>query len=248
MIIRKSKQELEYMREAGRIVALTLQELQKAIEPGISTAELDRIADHLIRGMGAEPSFKGYDGFPGSICTSVSEQIVHGIPGPRKLVNGDLISIDIGAYYNGYHSDSAWTYPVGQITDEAKRLLKVTEEALYLGIEEITPDRRLSNISHAIQKHVEGEGFSVIREFVGHGVGRELHEDPDVPNYGPKNVGPRLKPGMVIAIEPMVNAGKRQIRILEDDWTVITADGKPSAHFEHTVAVTEDGYEILTKP
>jgi methionyl aminopeptidase len=236
------------MREAGRIVALTLQELQKAIKPGISTAELDAIADQFIREMGAKPSFKGYEGFPGSICTSVSEEVVHGIPGSRKLKDGDLVSIDIGAYYNGYHSDSAWTYPVGQIYDEAKRLLKVTEQALYLGIEQIKPDRRLSNISHAIQKHVEGEGFSVIREFVGHGVGRELHEDPDVPNYGPPNVGIRLKPGMVIAIEPMVNAGKRHIRILEDDWTVITADGKPSAHFEHTVAVTEDGYEILTRP
>jgi methionyl aminopeptidase len=248
LIIRKGKLELQYMREAGRIVALTLQELQKAIKPGISTAELDAIADQFIREMGAKPSFKGYEGFPGSICTSVSEEVVHGIPGSRKLKDGDLVSIDIGAYYNGYHSDSAWTYPVGQIYDEAKRLLKVTEQALYLGIEQIKPDRRLSNISHAIQKHVEGEGFSVIREFVGHGVGRELHEDPDVPNYGPPNVGIRLKPGMVIAIEPMVNAGKRHIRILEDDWTVITADGKPSAHFEHTVAVTEDGYEILTRP
>jgi len=248
LIIRKSQQEIQYMREAGRIVALTLQEIQKVIEPGITTAELDHIAERFISGMGAKPSFKGYDGFPGSICTSVSEEIVHGIPGSRKLQNGDLISIDIGAYYNGYHGDSAWTYPVGQVTDEAKRLLKVTEDALYLGIEEVKPDERLSNISHAIQKHVESAGFSVIREFVGHGVGRELHEDPDVPNYGPRNVGPRLKPGMVIAIEPMVNAGRRHIRILEDEWTVITADGKPSAHFEHTVAVTEDGYEILTRP
>ncbi|MGV3486997.1 MAG: type I methionyl aminopeptidase [Tuberibacillus sp.] len=248
MIIRKGKQEIEYMREAGRIVALALEEIQKVIEPGITTAELDHIADRFIRDMGAVPSFKGYEGFPGSICTSVSEEIVHGIPGSRKLKNGDLISIDIGACYNGYHSDSAWTYPVGQVTNEAKRLLKITEDALYLGIEEVRPDARLGNISHAVQTHVESAGFSVIREFVGHGVGRDLHEDPDVPNYGPKNVGPRLKPGMVIAIEPMVNMGRRHIRILEDDWTVITADGKPSAHFEHTVAVTEKGYEILTRP
>jgi methionyl aminopeptidase len=248
LIIRKTEREVEAIREAGRIVARTLHEIEKMIEPGITTLELDHMADRLIRGKGAIPSFKGYEGFPASICTSVSEEIVHGIPGPRKLKNGDLISIDIGACYQGYHSDSAWTFPVGQVTDEAKRLIQVTKDALYLGIEEIKPDARLSNVSHAIQKHVESAGFSVIREFVGHGVGKDLHEPPDIPNYGPRNVGPRLKPGMVLAIEPMVNMGRRQIRVLDDEWTVVTADGKPSAHFEHTVLVTDNGYEILTRP
>ena len=248
MIIRKTQRELEAMREAGRIVALTLRELQKVIEPGVTTAELDSMAERLIRSMGAVPSFKGYDGFTASICTSVSEEVVHGIPGKRVLKKGDVISIDIGAQYNGYHADSAWTYPVGQISDEAKRLLAVTEKALYVGLEQIRPDARLSNISHAIQTCVESAGFSVIREMVGHGIGRHLHEDPDVPNYGPPGKGPRLKPGMVLAVEPMTTAGSRHIVLLDDGWTVCTADGKLSAHFEHTVAVTEDGYEILTKP
>jgi methionyl aminopeptidase len=247
MIICKTQRELEIMREAGRIVALTHQELQKYIKPGITTKELDAIAEKYILGCDAIPSFKGYNGFRGSICASVNEELVHGIPGDRVLREGDIISIDIGAKYNGYHGDSAWTYAVGAISDETQRLLDVTEESLYIGLKEAKPGERLSNISHAIQTYVEEHDFSVVREYVGHGVGQELHEDPQIPHYGPPNKGPRLKPGMVLAIEPMVNAGTRYVRTLADDWTVVTVDGKVCAHFEHTVAITENGYEILTK-
>jgi methionyl aminopeptidase len=247
MIICKTQRELEIMREAGRIVALTHQELQKYIKPGITTKELDAIAEKYILGCDAIPSFKGYNGFRGSICASVNEELVHGIPGDRVLREGDIISIDIGAKYNGYHGDSAWTYPVGEISDETQRLLDVTEESLYKGLKEAKPGDRLSNISHAIQTYVEERNFSVVREYVGHGVGQDLHEDPQIPHYGPPNKGPRLKPGMVLAIEPMVNAGTRYVKTLADDWTVVTVDGKVCAHFEHTVAITETGYEILTK-
>jgi methionyl aminopeptidase len=247
MIICKTQRELEIMREAGRIVALTHQELQKYIKPGISTKELDAIAEKYILGCDAIPSFKGYNGFRGSICASVNEELVHGIPGDRVLREGDIISIDIGAKHNGYHGDSAWTYAVGAISDETQRLLDVTEESLYIGLKEAKPGERLSNISHAIQTYVEEHDFSVVREYVGHGVGQELHEDPQIPHYGPPNKGPRLKPGMVLAIEPMVNAGTRYVKTLADDWTVVTVDGKVCAHFEHTVAITENGYEILTK-
>jgi methionyl aminopeptidase len=247
MIICKTQRELDIMREAGRIVALTHQELQKYVKPGITTKELDAIAEKYILGCDAIPSFKGYNGFRGSICASVNEELVHGIPGNRLLREGDIISIDIGAKYNGYHGDSAWTYPVGEISEEAKALLKVTEESLYRGLKEAKPGDRLSNISHAIQTYVEEHNFSVVREYVGHGVGQQLHEDPQIPHYGPPNKGPRLKPGMVLAIEPMVNAGTRYVKTLADDWTVVTVDGKICAHFEHTVAITETGYEILTK-
>jgi methionyl aminopeptidase len=247
MIICKTQRELEIMREAGRIVALTHQELQKYIKPGITTKELDAIAEKYILGCDAIPSFKGYNGFRGSICASVNEELVHGIPGDRVLREGDIISIDIGAKHNGYHGDSAWTYAVGAISDETQRLLDVTEESLYIGLKEAKPGERLSNISHAIQTYVEEHDFSVVREYVGHGVGQELHEDPQIPHYGPPNKGPRLKPGMVLAIEPMVNAGTRYVKTLADDWTVVTVDGKMCAHFEHTVAITENGYEILTK-
>lgn len=247
MIICKTPRELEIMREAGKIVALTHKELKQHIQPGITTKELDTIAERLIRRYDASPSFKGYHGFTGSICASVNEELVHGIPGDRKLKDGDIISIDIGAYYNGYHGDSAWTYPVGTISEESKRLLEVTEESLYKGLDEAKPDVRLSNISHAIQTLVEDHGFSVVREYVGHGIGQDLHEDPQIPHYGPPNKGPRLKPGMVLAIEPMVNAGTRYVKTLADNWTVITVDGKFCAHFEHTIAITETGYEILTK-
>jgi len=247
MIVCKTQRELEIMREAGRIVALTHQELQKFIQPGITTKELDSIAEKFIRGYDAIPSFKGYNGFRGSICASVNEELVHGIPGERVLREGDIISIDIGAKYNGYHGDSAWTYAVGNISDETRRLLEVTEESLYIGLKEAKPGDRLSNISHAIQTYVEEHQFSVVREYVGHGVGQELHEDPQIPHYGPPNKGPRLKPGMVLAIEPMVNAGTRYVKTLADNWTVVTVDGKMCAHFEHTIAITETGYEILTK-
>ena len=201
----------------------------------------------LSRSCGATPSFKGYGGFPGSICTSVNEVLVHGIPGNRVLKEGDIISIDIGAKYNGYHGDSAWTYPVGKIDEETRRLLEVTEKSLYIGLEKAKPGERLSNISHAIQVFVESNGFSVVREYVGHGIGKQLHEDPPVPNYGPPDKGPILKPGMVLCIEPMVNAGSRYVKTLADNWTVVTVDGKNCAHYEHTIAITEEGCEILTK-
>ncbi|RWZ52102.1 type I methionyl aminopeptidase [Halobacillus fulvus] len=247
MIITKTPRELDIMREAGRIVALTHQELQKNIRPGITTGELDKIADEFIRSMDAIPSFKGYNGFRGSICASVNEELVHGIPGDRVLNEGDIISIDIGAKYEGYHGDSAWTYPVGTVDEETMELLRVTETSLFKGLDEAKPGERLSNISHAIQSYVESEGFSIVREYVGHGVGQELHEDPQIPHYGPPNKGPRLKPGMVLAVEPMVNAGSRYVKTLSDRWTVVTKDGKMCAHFEHTIAITEEGYEILTK-
>lgn len=247
MIICKTPREIDIMRQAGKIVALTHQELKKHIVPGITTKELDTIAESFIRKHDAIPSFKGYNGFRGSICASVNEELVHGIPGSRVLKDGDIISIDIGAKYQGYHGDSAWTYAVGVIDEETQRLLDVTEESLYRGLEEAKPSARLSNISHAIQTYVEANNFSIVREYVGHGVGQDLHEDPQIPHYGPPNKGPRLKPGMVLAVEPMVNAGSRYVRTLKDNWTVVTQDGKMCAHFEHTIAITESGYEILTK-
>ncbi|MBS4193340.1 type I methionyl aminopeptidase [Bacillus sp. FJAT-49705] len=247
MIICKTPREIEIMREAGKIVALTHQELKKHIAPGITTLELDSIAEKFIKKHDATPSFKGYNGFRGSICASVNNELVHGIPSNRVLKNGDIISVDIGAKYNGYHGDSAWTYPVGTIDKETQTLLDVTEESLYKGLTEAKPGERLSNISHAIQTYAESYGFSIVREYVGHGIGQDLHEDPQIPHYGPPNKGPRLKPGMVLAVEPMVNAGSRYVKTLEDNWTVVTVDGKMCAHFEHTIAITETGYEILTK-
>jgi methionyl aminopeptidase len=247
MIICKSDTELDLMREAGRIVAETHRLLQKAVQPGVTTAELDKIAEAYIRSQGAVPSFKGYNGFSGSICASVNEELVHGIPGQRILNEGDIISIDIGAQYQGYHGDSAWTYPVGNISEAAQKLLDVTEASLYQGLAEAKPDVRLYTISHAIQKCIEDEGFSVVREYVGHGIGADLHEEPQIPNFGVPDRGPRLKPGMVLAIEPMVVAGERYVKTLQDNWTVVTVDGTLCAHFEHTIAITADGYEILTK-
>ncbi|GGG07223.1 type I methionyl aminopeptidase [Paenibacillus abyssi] len=247
MIICKSEVELGFMREAGRIVADTHRLLAQAITPGITTRELDRIAENYIRSQGAVPSFKGYNEFPASICASVNNELVHGIPGARKLNDGDIISIDIGAQFQGYHGDSAWTYGVGQISEEAARLLRVTEESLYAGLEQVKPDTRLFTVSHAIQKVVEDAGMSIVREYVGHGIGADLHEEPQIPNYGIPGRGPRLKPGMVLAIEPMVVIGERYVRTLEDNWTVVTEDNTWCAHFEHTVAVTADGYEILTR-
>ncbi|ATO49587.1 type I methionyl aminopeptidase [Brevibacillus laterosporus] len=248
MINIKSKAELEIMREAGRIVALTHQQLANFIKPGVTTKELDELAETFIRSHNAIPSFKGYGGFTGSICASVNEELVHGIPGKRTLQEGDIISIDIGAKFQGYHGDSAWTYAVGNISLDDQRLMQVTEESLYKGLAKAIPDGRLSDISHEIQLHAEAAGYSIVREYVGHGIGQSLHEDPQIPNYGSPNRGPRLKPGMVLAIEPMVNAGERYVRTLEDNWTVVTVDGKKCAHYEHTIAITEDGYEILTRP
>lgn len=246
MIILKSAKELERMRQAGKIVYLTHQELKKVIYPGITTKELDRVAESVIKKYGATPSFKGYNGFSGSICTSVNEELVHGIPGKRKLAEGDIISIDIGACYEGYHGDSAWTYPVGKVSPEAERLLEVTEASLYRGLEQAKPGARIGDIAHAVQTVAEEAGFSIVREYVGHGVGQSLHEPPSVPNYGTAGKGLRLKQGMTLAIEPMVNAGKRFVRTLDDGWTVVTTDGSLCAHFEHTVAITDEGHEILT--
>lgn len=247
MIITKTPREIDLMREAGRIVALTHRMLQKYIEPKITTKELDALAEKFILSHDAKPSFKGYHGFPASICTSVNEQLVHGIPGERPLQDGDIISIDIGVQYRGYHGDSAWTYAVGSLTPETEQLLSVTEQSLYCGLEKAQPGARLSDISHAIQSYVEPRGFSIVREYVGHGVGQQLHEDPQVPHFGPPGKGPRLRPGMVLAIEPMVNAGSRYVKTLGDRWTVVTVDGRMCAHFEHTIAICESGYEILTK-
>jgi methionyl aminopeptidase len=247
MIVIKSEHELNLMREAGRIVAEAHRLMKQAVVPGVTTAELDRICDTFIRSQGAFPSFKGYNGFPASICASTNEELVHGFPGPRKLIEGDIISIDIGAQYQGFHGDSAWTYGVGYISDEAQRLLDVTEASLYAGLELVRPDVRLYTVSHGIQRVIEGAGFSVVREYVGHGVGTDLHEEPQIPNYGVPDRGPRLKPGMTLAIEPMVIVGERYVKTLSDNWTVVTVDGSLCAHFEHTIAVTEDGYEILTR-
>jgi methionyl aminopeptidase len=247
MIICKSEVELNLMREAGRIVAETHRILAEAIRPNVTTKELDQIAEDYIRSQGANPSFKGYNSFPGSICASVNEQLVHGIPGPKRLAEGDIISIDIGAHYQGYHGDSAWTYPVGMVSETARKLLEITERSLYLGIAEAKPEARLYTLSHAIQTCIEESGFSIVREYVGHGIGADLHEPPQIPNYGVPNKGPRLKPGMVLAIEPMVIVGGQHVKTLEDNWTVVTVDGTLCAHFEHTVAITADGYEILTK-
>lgn len=247
MIMIKSQRELRYMRDAGRVVAGVLGELSRAIKPGVTTAELDRLAEDFILARGARPAFKGLYGFPASICTSVNEQVVHGIPGLRKLESGDIISIDVGAEINGYFGDGAATFPVGKVSPEAKKLLAVTEEALYEGIRFARQGNRLSDISHAVQSYVEKHGFSVVREYVGHGIGRSMHEEPQVPNFGKPGRGPRLKAGMTLAIEPMVNAGTHEVRTLGDNWTVVTGDSKLSAHFEHTVAITDGEPEILTR-
>ncbi|WP_258358889.1 type I methionyl aminopeptidase [Moorella sulfitireducens (nom. illeg.)] len=246
MIVLKSRGEIALMREAGRIVAQVLAKLKDHIVPGVTTAELDRIAEDYIREKGAVPAFKGYQGFPASICASVNEEVVHGIPGLKQLAEGDIISIDIGAVKNGYVGDAAATFPVGAIDAEKRHLLAVTEAALYEGIKQAIAGNRLTDISHAIQTHVEKNGLSVVRDYVGHGIGRAMHEDPQVPNFGPPGYGPRLRAGMVLAIEPMVNAGTHEVYTLANGWTVVTRDKKPSAHFEHTVAVTDNGPEILT--
>jgi len=246
MITLKSPNEIERMRQAGKIVYLTHQELKRYIHPGITTKELDRIADRFIRKHDAIPSFKGYNGFSGSVCISINEELVHGIPGPRKLKDRDIVSIDIGACYDGYHGDSAWTYSVGEISPEADKLLKVTEDSLVQGLAQVKPGIRMGDMASVIQQVAEEAGFSVVREYAGHGIGRDLHEDPMVPNYGTVGKGIRLKSGMVIAVEPMINAGSRYVRTLEDDWTVVTTDGSLCAHFEHTIVITDEGYEILT--
>lgn len=230
------------------MVAQTLEALKGLISPGVTTEELDRFAEEFIRERGGIPAFKGYRGYPKTLCVSVNEEVVHGIPDKRRLKEGDIVSLDLGVVIDGYYGDAAITVAVGEVSEVAKRLIKVTEEALYKGIEQARPGNRLTDISHVIQRHVEEAGFSVVREFVGHGIGRQLHEEPQVPNFGPPNRGPLLEVGMVLAIEPMVNAGTWQVRISKNGWTVVTADGSLSAHFEHTVAITSNGPEILTLP
>ncbi len=247
MIILKSQRELNYLRDAGRIVAETLNEIKKAAKPDVTTLELDRIAEQYIKSKGATPAFKGYHGFPGNICASVNEEVVHGIPGLKRLKNGDNVSIDIGAFINGYCGDAAITVAIGEVDAEVEKLIEVTEQSLYKGIEQAMAGNRLGDISHSIQAYAEGHGYGVVRDFVGHGIGRNMHEDPQVPNYGIPGRGPRLKAGMTLAIEPMINAGTHEVKTLSDNWTVVTADGKRSAHFEHTIAITADGPEILTK-
>lgn len=247
MISIKSKREIELMRIAGNIVGDTHKYLQQYIKPGITTKKLDELAYKYIISRDAYPSFKGYDGYPGSICTSVNEEVVHGIPGDYRLKEGDIISIDIGACYKGYHGDSAWTYPVGNVTKEKELLLSHTEESLFAGLSVIKEGARIGDVGYAVSEIAKKYNLGVVKELVGHGVGSNLHELPDVPNYGKKGTGPILKEGMVIAVEPMLNLGTPNIYLLDDDWTIITADDRPSAHFEHTVLVTKDGYEILTK-
>lgn len=246
MISIKSKREIELLKIAGNIVYKTHQHLIPFLKEGITTKELDKIAEDFIRSQGATPSFKGYQGFPGSICISINNQVVHGIPGKRKLKNGDIVSIDIGACFKGYHGDSAWTHPVGDISEEKRYLLEHTKNALFAGLSQIKPGNRIGDIGAAVEQYAKLHKLGVVEELVGHGVGSHLHEDPEVPNFGAPNTGPILKEGMVIAVEPMLNLGTKDIYMLDDDWTIETADGKPSAHFEHTVVVTKDGYQILT--
>ncbi|MBF4509576.1 MAG: type I methionyl aminopeptidase [Aeromicrobium sp.] len=246
MIVLKSAEELSVMREAGRITAATLRRVGEAVRPGVTTGELDELAETFIRGEGAVPAFKGYHGFPGTLCTSVDGEVVHGIPGARRLLEGQILSVDCGAIVEGYYGDSAMTFPVGAVAADARRLMDVTRDSLHAGIAKCIPGMRLHDISAAVQSVAEAAGFAVVREYVGHGIGRSMHEDPQVPNYGRAGTGPTLKAGMVFAIEPMINAGGAAVRSLDDGWTVVTEDGGLSAHFEHTVAVTDDGPMILT--
>ncbi|MBP1702427.1 MAG: map, partial [Chloroflexi bacterium] len=250
-VVLKSMNEIALMREAGRVNALALNAVREAIRPGVTTAELDAIADEVIRKHGGKPVFKGYPGpypYPATLCTSINDELVHGIPGKRKLKEGDIISVDCGTLLDGFIGDSAFTAGVGEISPEAERLLRVTEESLYKGIEKMRPDQRSGDVSFAIQSHVESSGMYVTREYTGHGVGRQMHEGPQVPNYGIPGRGLQLRPGMTIALEPMVLVGTARTRVLPDRWTVASADGSLTAHFEHSVAVTENGPVILTLP
>ena len=246
MIILKSKEEVELLRKSNQIVAHLLSDLRERIKPGITALELDAYVEKRIREKGAIPAFKGYRNFPANLCISINDQVVHGIPNSRRLNEGDIVSLDLGVILNGFYGDAAITVPVGKISKEAKKLLDVAEKALYKGIEQARAEKRLYDISHAIQTWVEGNGFSVVRDFVGHGVGRDLHEDPQIPNFGSPDRGVQLKEGMVLALEPMVNVGTWEIRVEPDGWTAVTKDGSLSAHFEHTIAVTQDGPDILT--
>ena len=246
MIIIKNNKEIALMREAGKLVGETLLLIEEKVRPGITTAELDRIAEEFITKHGAKPAFKGLYGFPASLCISVNEQVVHGIPGGYVLKDGDIISVDCGANINGFHGDAARTFGVGNISEEANKLINVTKESFFKGIEYAKVGNRLTDISHGIQSYVEASGFSVVRDFVGHGIGRVVHEDPEVPNYGQPGRGPKLVEGMALAIEPMVNVGSYKVKTLKDNWTVVTSDGSLSAHYENTIVILPDGPEILT--
>jgi methionyl aminopeptidase len=246
MIVCRSSSEIEKLRRVNQLVAQVLAELRQMAAPGVTTEDIDRVAERRIRAEGAEPAFKGYHGYPATVCASANEQVVHGIPSKRPLVEGDILSIDLGAKLDGYFGDSAVTVPIGRVSQGATELLRVTEEALFNGIAAVKPGARVSDIGAAVQQHVEAHGFSVVREFVGHGIGTSLHEEPQIANYGPRGRGPRLTEGMVLAIEPMVNVGSAAVQVLSDGWTAVTRDGSLSAHFEHTVVVTASGCEILT--
>jgi methionyl aminopeptidase len=247
VVYTRSREEIEKIRMSAQIVAKTLRELGRAAKPGVTTAELDRLAETFIRDHGGRPAFKGYRGFPASICPSVNEEVVHGIPGPRELREGDIIGIDVGVEKDGYYGDAAFTFGVGSVSDEARKLMEVTRDSLYEGLARVHPGNRVGDISNAIQAHAERHGFSIVRALVGHGIGREMHEEPAVPNFGPAGRGPRLMTGVVLAIEPMVNAGGHDVVTRPDGWTVATKDGRLSAHFEHTVAVGPEGPEILSE-
>lgn len=246
MITIKSKREIELFKIAGNIVYQTHQYLKPYIKEGITTKELDKLAEDFIRSKDATPSFKGYEGFPSTLCTSINSEVVHGFPSDRKLKNGDIISIDIGACYKGYHGDSAWTYTVGEVDDKTRKLLEDTEKSLFVGLAQVKPGNRIGDIGYAIEQYAHKHNLGVVKELCGHGVGTSVHEDPEVPNYGIPNTGPRLKEGMVIAVEPMLTLGRPDIFIHDNNWTIDTQDGSLSAHFEHTVVVTKDGYQILT--
>lgn len=246
MIILKTKREIEIMRKAGRLVAQSHELVRKNIKPGVTTKELDQLVEDFLRSQNAIPTFKGYGGFPYSICASVNEEVVHGFPSERKLLEGDIVSIDIGATFDGYVGDGARTFYVGEVNDEKKHLVDATRQSFYEGIKFAKTSYRLSDISHAVQEYAESQGFSVVRDYVGHGVGRNMHESPQIPNFGKPGRGPRLQEGMVLAIEPMINAGTYNVKVLDNDWTVVTVDGKPSAHYENTVAITDGEPEFLT--
>ncbi len=249
MIVLKTSRELAALRKAGKISQAALQLAGEAVEPGVSTWEIDKEVRRFIEAAGAAPSFLGYDGYPASTCISVNNVVIHGIPKKSVILKkGDIVSIDVGAFYEGFHGDNAWTFPCGEISEEARALLDATEKSLFLGIEKARPGNRLGDIGHAVQEYVEARSYSVVREFTGHGVGAKMHEDPSVPNYGTPGRGVRLTAGMVIAIEPMINLGRKEIEVGEDGWTVTTKDGSLSAHFEHTIAITPDGPVILTLP
>ena len=246
MIIGKSKRELEKMRAAGQLVGHVLLHLRTLVEPGITTIEIDRAAEKMIRDAGALPTFKGYNGFPYSICASVNEQIVHGFPSNYKLKDGDIFSIDVGVTLEGFVGDTATTVAVGNVSEDRLKLIRVTEECLQRAIEQCRPGKHLGDIGWAVQEHAEGNGYSIVRDYVGHGIGRRMHEDPQIPNYGRPGLGPKIKSGYVFAVEPMVNLGSHHTKVLADNWTVVTVDGQPSAHVEHTIAITDDGPEVLT--